>query len=72
MTVDKQLETVKELHQKLIEKPEENIKNLEALFLLTKVPNLKVVAHVLRILADVFVNIAPLEAINVKGLEERT
>jgi hypothetical protein len=40
--------------------------------LLTKVPNLKVVAHVLRILADVFVNISPLEAINVKGLEERT
>ncbi len=40
--------------------------------MLAKVSNLKVVAHALRALADIFVNVAPLEAISVKGLEERT
>jgi len=60
MNIDKQLETVKEMHQKLIANPEENIRHLEGLFLLTKVSNLKVVAHVLRSLADVFVNVSPL------------
>ncbi len=45
---------------------------MDAIFLLTKVSNLKVVAHALRTLADIFVNVAPLEAISVKGLEERT
>ena len=46
----------------------EHIKHLDALFMLTKVSNLKVVANVLRTLADLFVNIAPLETIDFKGL----
>jgi hypothetical protein len=42
------------------------------LFLLTKVSNLKVVAHVLRTMADIFINISPLELVDLKGLEQRT
>jgi len=41
---------------------------LDALFSLTKVPSLKVVAVALRALSDIFVNISPLEAISVKSL----
>ena len=52
--------------------PEDNIKHLETLFTLVKVPSLKVATTALRILADVFINIAPLDAINMKKLEERT
>jgi len=42
------------------------------MFTLIKTPNLKIVSTALRVLAETFINIAPLEAIDVSKLEERT
>lgn len=37
-----------------------------------KTPNLKVVATALRVLAETFINVAPLEAIDLTKLDERS
>lgn len=42
------------------------------MFALIKTPNLKVVSTALRVLAETFINIAPLEPIDIKKLDERT
>lgn len=42
------------------------------MFALVKTPNLKIVCMALRVLAETFVNISPLEAIDVSKLDERT
>lgn len=42
------------------------------MFLLAKVSNLRVVSVSLRLLADLFINIAPLDSIDVKRLDDRT
>lgn len=47
------------------------IKHLDTIFTLLKFPNLKVVATALRVLADIFVNIAPLQPIDVEKVNER-
>lgn len=42
------------------------------MFSLIKTPNLKVVATALRVLAETFINVAPLEAIDLTKLDERS
>lgn len=47
------------------------VRNIDSLFVLSKSANIKVTTTVLRVLADVFVGVAPLEPIDLKQIKER-